>query len=58
MMTLYKQTHHCGQCGKEIHAGEPCVSDRISRRVEYFCGEEHHEKFIIAAQRAKQEGGY
>lgn len=54
----YSKTHHCGRCGKEIPAGVDCVSDRISRRVEYFCTEEHAEAFRAANNAAKGERGY
>lgn len=57
-MSAYKQNHHCGRCGKEIPAGTPCISDRISRRVEYFCNKEHHQAFKAANQAAKWERGY
>ena len=57
-MWIYKQTHHCGRCGKMIPAGTPCVSDRISRRVEYFCNEEHANLFRAAHQAAQGERGY
>jgi ribosomal protein L24E len=57
-MRDYQQNHHCGQCGKNIPPGTLCISDRVQRRVEYFCSEEHRQKFIVTAQRARQERGY